>query len=467
MKKSGKIMAAGLGAVILGASLGGCDPEGPSSKKSGGYYGESYRVECETTTERRNKNLFGVMYIVGEGHTINGWDYRTGFQLMHNLGVGMVRYGIEGNCFPTLTMRDEDAIKLTHDMAAEAKKQGIELIWSCYFDYRNNQPNWSDSGIYRKDDREGSAYMKWLGDCASVFRRAAEEFPEATVWELGNEPNGNKNYTDGTPATYEEWAQIYADYMYYASEAIHSVNPDAVVMMGAFTEPEGLGRSGNISYTDAQLSEKWGRRGQEGRAVSWLNYIYDYIESGAAPSMYPDDYFQCGSWHPYTFDRFDADYFVQENQKFYDVIKTREGKDKRCYITEFGFSDGFAGADFAIENDADGAKRQALIADYTVEMYETVRDRMPYIESVCYFRAFNDTRDKYWAGDSDDFGRTISMYGLFYDPNPDFKYRDYYPRETEEGKTPKIPTAGAPKPVAYAYQQLAGGAGPLDLFVEK
>ena len=418
------------------------------------YRGENYREELETPT---GENLFGMMYIAWEGYSANGIDYVTGMQLMKNLGVKMIRFDVPASLmFPTIDTRDEAVIAQVHDLIAEATKNGITLIGTCMPDYRTT--GWYyGSDLLRRNEEEGSVYQLWLQNMEQLYYLVASELTEITLWEMGNEPNGARTYTDGTTANLKEVAEIYTDQMYHASLGIHRANPDNVTIMGAFTEPEGLGLSDEVSYEDRDL---WGEYGDQGRAIAWLNYIYDNIESGGWPSIYPDDYFQAAAWHPYTFINFDADYFVEENQKFYDVIKEREGKDKRVYITEFGFSDGFGGGMLDIEDDADGTKKQEIIAQMTKEMYETVRDRMPYVETVCYFRAFNDTRDRYWAGDTP-FAKTLTMYGLFYDPNPDGTYPDLYPMETG---SPAVP--GAPKPVAYAYQEVAGGEGALDLFVK-
>lgn len=435
------------------AALSGCSTEKEGDDNV--YRGENYRKELETPT---GENLYGMMYIAYEGATYNGVDYVKGMELMKNLGVKMIRYDLPVTLmFPTPTTRNEEVIAKAHAIAGEAIKNGITLIATCLPDYRS--AGWYYGGeLLRRDEKEGSEYQLWLQNIEQFCYLAAAEMTEINLWEMGNEPNGSRTYTDGTTANLQEVAEIYTDQMYYASAGVHRANSMNVSIMGAFTEPEGLGRSDTVNYEDREL---WGKYGDQGRAIAWLNYIYDFIESGGLPSIYPDDYFQAAAWHPYTFIDFDADYFVEENQKIYDVIKTREGKDKRVYITEFGYSDGFGGGMLDVEGDTDGSAKQEVIAKMTKEMYETVRDRMPYVETVCYFRAFNDTRDRYWAGD-DGFARTLTMYGLFYDPNPDNTYPDLYPMDTGE---PAVP--GAPKPVAYAYQEVAGGEGPLDLLVKE
>ncbi len=453
MKKLKKLLAALLAlAMLLSMTLlTGCDQGGQEDNV---YRGENYRKELEKPTGR---NLYGMMYIAYEGQHHNGWDAATGMELMKNLGVKMIRLDIPASAmFPTMDTRNEEVIAEVHGIIAEAQKRDIEIIGVALPDYR--RAGWDYSGtLIRRSEEEDSEYRIWMENLEEMYCIIASELKEVTLWEMGNEPNGSRTYTDGKTAGLEEVAEIYTEQMYYASLGMHRANPDNVSIMGAFTEPEGLGHSDEYSYEDRAL---WGPYGDQGRAIGWLNYIYDFILGGGFASIYPDDYFQAAAWHPYTFRSFDADYFVAENQKIYDVILQREGKDKRVYFTEIGFSDGFVGESLDVDGDTDGSKKQEVIARLTKDLYETVAERMPYVETVCWFRAFNDTRDRYWAGD-DDFARTLTMYGLFYDPNPDAKYPDLYPMDVGVSAVP-----GAPKPVAFAYQQVAGGQGPLDLFVK-
>lgn len=421
MKKSKKLLALVLSAVLVLSMtlIAGCDNgqnEGPKD------YGKYYRPEIQEVDKSK---LAGMMYIVNEGYNYNNVDYVTGMQTMKNLGVKRIRYDVpQVTGFADLeSPGDENFLGVAHDIIAEANKHGIELIASAlpynYF-FDKGWDNSIGAGVPKRT-ADPEYYQKWLKGVGDMMYRIVSEFPELTIWELGNEPNGNPyKYTDGTVATMEETARIYADLMYVCAEAVHKVNPDNITVMGGLTELSGLGTTGGNA--------------------SFLQDIYDYIKSGEAPSKYPDDYFQWACWHPYTFSEFDPDFFVEENQKIYDTIVKNEGKHKKVIFSEFGFSDA-------------GLNQKTIVRLMKV-MFDTIRERMPYVETVCWFRAFNDYNDRGWGGDT-----TLVMYGLFYDPNYEYegagdnKYQgDLY-----------IP--GEPKPQAYAFQECAGGSGDLTLMM--
>lgn len=456
LKKLSLCLAAVLSVVTVFSACG----DTPSSEPTK-YRGENYRKELEKPTSR--DNVYGMMYICYEGDRVNGWDYKTGMQLMSNMGVKVIRFDVPArDMFPVLdeTKKNVTVIENARAMVKEAQSHGITVIGNYYSNYCSALGGWqSGDKILRRDYSDGSVYQQWLEDCQEMERLVATAIPEIKLWEMGNEPNHSETYTDGEVANLEEVAWIFAEKMYYSSLGIHAANKDNVTVMGAFTEPEGLGKS---AYRNYEPREYWGKLKNKGRALSWLEYIYDAIDSGELPSLYYDDYFQCAAWHPYTFTYFDADEFVKENNKFYEIIKRREGKDKIVYLTEYGFSDGMQ-----IQTQ-DGENRQQAIARMIKEVYTTIRDRMPYVESCCYFRAISDTRDRYWAKDNKgNPDWSMAMYGLIYDPNPCLDYPDYLPGEGYEVCSTETAVPGTPKPGAYAYQEIAGGSGALDLFMKK
>ena len=99
------------------------------------------------------------------------------------------------------------------------------------------------------------------------------------------------------------------------------------------------------------------------------------------------------------------------------------------FLTEFGWNESIWGE----EN----------ITEAMQDLYTVIAEQMPYVESLHYFRAF------------DNMGNNGEVAGMFYDPNPE--RIDVLPG-SDVRRTP-----GAPKPFAYAYQQAAGGSGSLDL----
>lgn len=422
MSKCKKIVSLCLAAAMLLAAcmLTGCDTEGGSEERD---YGDYYRPETQTVDQSL---LPGMMYIVNEGYNYNNVDYVTGLETMKNLGVKRIRFDTPGgDAFPDLTTRAEDRIQTAHDIIAEAEKNGIEMIADClpynYFFDKGWVYSVDGAGVPRRDTAEGSYYNQWLQGVGEMMYTIVSEFKEIVLWELGNEPNGTPyTYLDGTVATMQETAVIYADLMYVCAEAVHRADPDDLTVMGGLTELSGLGTTGGNA--------------------SFLQDIYDYIYSDESPSQYADDYFQIACWHPYTFTDMDPDYFVEQNQKVYDVIVQNEGKDKKVIFSEFGFSD--------------ATVSQQAIVQFIYTMFETIRERMPYVETICWFRAFNDYNDRGWGGDT-----TLVMYGLFYDPNYEYEGSG----DNKYKGTLYIP--GEPKPQAYAYQACAGGSGDLTLMM--
>ena len=408
-------------AMLLGVTLlCGCDTSGTGEKRD---YGEYYRPETQTVDQNL---LAGMMYIVNEGYNLNNVDYVPGLQTMKNLGVKRIRFDTPGgDAFPDLETVIEGPAQTAHDIIAEAEKNGIEIIATClpynYFYDKGWVYSVTGAAVPKRDTTEGSYYNLWLQGVGNMMYAIVSEFQEVTMWELGNEPNGNPyTYMDGSVATMQETAVIYADLMYVCAEAVHRADKNDLTVMGGLTELAGLGTTGGNA--------------------SFLQDMYDYIYSNESPSQYADDYFQIACWHPYTFADMDPDYFVEENQKVYDVIVKNEGKDKKVIFSEFGFSD--------------ATVTQQAIVQFIYTMFETIRERMPYVETICWFRAFNDYNDRSWGGDT-----TLVMYGLFYDPNYE------YEGSGDNKYKGKLYIPGEPKPQAYAYQACAGGTGDLTLMM--
>ena len=215
--------------------------------------------------------------------------------------------------------------------------------------------------------------------------------------------------------------------LYYASRGIKESNKAALVLMGGITEPTGLGTTTNN--------------------VDFLQYLYDNIKSGnfgyfydteskAEASVNPDDYFTAVGWHPYiSTGTFNADYFVEKNNEIYQVVLNNEGKHKKVFFTEIGFSG--------------DASRETLIAENVEKLYETVKLKMPYVEAVNYYKIFN-VAVVGWTG-------AKSRYGLFYDPDSN---------RSDDNDDGTVNTPGAPKKAAYAFQKVAGGKGELTLLTK-
>ena len=93
---------------------------------------------------------------------------------------------------------------------------------------------------------------------------------------------------------------------------------------------------------------------------------------------------------------------------------------------------------------------EEISAKYLKSMYQLVKDEMPYVQFVTYYKLFDyGDAATYWTHE-------ISRYGLFYDPVASRSYNDGYDEQS-------IVTPGAPKKQAYAYQEVAGGQGEINL----
>lgn len=433
-----KIAALALGAVLTLAAVAGCAQDQEPETK---YYGENYRPELSQVDR---SHFYGAMYIAYEMDRWNNLPYELGVQTLKNMGVQSIRLDLFAQeCFPTMSAarieRNETEIAKVHSIIAAMQDAGM-LVIGCV------NPNWVEGMGFQgenvpmpRNDREGSEYQAWLSTYQRNWQTVVAEFSELTYFEIGNETNQGGAYLDGS-GNYDmlEKADIYTDMLYAASSGIHAANKNAVSIMGGLAEFVKLGTSVNDAY------------------ITFLTRIYDNIASGAWPSMYTDDYFQAVAWHPYVFHDWDADYFVEENQRVYDLIKEREGKDKKVFFTEIGWSDKM------VVQTLPGKTVQETIAVWLTDMYQTVKERMPYVESVQVFRAFNDVRDYNWAGES-----SMGAYGLFYDANWEiFKGSEENLRETDPA-TGKCVVPGTPKPAAVAYQQMTGATGSLNLLRDR
>lgn len=432
-----RLLSLVIAAILAISIMAGCGQKSNGEK----YYGENYRKEL---SEVDRSHLFGAMYIAYEMDRWHNLPYQLGVQTLKNMGMQSIRLGLfESQLWPVMSSarveRNEAEIQKMHDIIKTIQDADMMIVAGAY-------PNWLDGkGFideelpFKRDLNPDSNYQKWLKSFEKNWEIIATEFPELSYFEIGNEPNHGGSYVIDS-GTYDmlEKADIYLDMLYAASAGIHKVNKNAIVIMGGLAEFVKLGTSINDAY------------------ISFFKRIYDNIESGEWPSIYPDDYFQAVCWHPYLFYDWDADYFVEENDRVYNYVKEREGKHKKVFFTEIGWSDKM------VMKKLPGKTVQETIAVWMTDMYQTVKNRMPYVETVQVFRAFNDVRDYHWAGEF-----SMGAYGLFYDANWEiFKGDEEFLRETDV-ETGKCVIPGTPKPVAYAIQQMTGATGSLTLLQER
>ena len=427
----------------------GCRPPNESSQSQSSPSGEQ---ELPLTVEygiADQSNLYGICYHM-EGNFYWGTPFTNSeipidVQLIANLGAKTVRHWM--HC--TKLMVDKDTIneaesQRLHIALQECQSHGIINIG---MNHHNFNKGVSSGGKPARNMTKGSDYIQWLDDYYTTWFNLVKEFPEVTYWEIDNElnnPDFMYNAYDKSYFSAVQMAQIATDMLYYATRAIHDANPNAKSVMGGLTEPMGFG------YGDTSMSKP---------TNAWfLQEIYNNIFSGEfgyfysketseTASVNPDDYFDVFSYHPYVWSwaPLDKEYFISESHKLYQVILDNEGKHKKVFITEVGFSEFGRG--------------QKIVSESITNMYTAIASSMPYVETLNYFKLY-DIATEAWAGAPADNG--MERYGLFYDFN---HAREYYQLDPDAPSThtDKLCVAGAPKDTAYTFQQLAGGKGLLTL----
>ena len=260
-------------------------------------------------------------------------------------------------------------ISIVRDAVNRLKASGVEnfLALATAFVYPKEYP--TTTGYVVPDPyEEYDMYIRFLKIQQKAYIAFATEFPEVKFFEPANEPEGNdcihKNgYTHGGSEiinanymyTQYDQVRIVADLCWYTTKAVQSVNPNAKVaipgLMGLVTTPE------------------------------YLEGIYEAIESSGLPvgqekaDVDPDNYFQILNWHPYTFgsDRVN-DAWIQLHNDIYNVAIEHGDGGKPVWFTEFGWTDNGE------------PTRQQTIADALIEFFDTVKTKMPYVQTVMVFR---------------------------------------------------------------------------------
>ena len=362
-------------------------------------YGEYYKVENETVN---NEYLAGMCYMEYEWN--NQLNDDNVLLAMKNLGVKSLRMWMHFSYFmenPT-TLNQEKVDKM-HEYLKKAIDMNFQIIGMNHYSYHHE--GYFSIGKERRIDFENpsSKYSIWLDDYETSWYTLANEFKEITYWEIDNElDNPDFMYIDGAKndvLNQTEMAHISLDMLYRGSIGIHKANKANNTIMGGLVDSNGLGKGS--SYNNVYT----------GNNKEFLEIFYDLIDSGEHGSIYYDDFFQIAAWHPYYYQGTADDYFVSENNKIYEIIKRREGKDKKVFLTEFGWTD------LAVLD-----KSQNII-----DLYTTLKEKMPYVESLHYFLLF----DKFFENNV----------GLFDSP---------------------LSKDASPKSSAYAYQKVNNGSGKLD-----
>ena len=382
-------------------------------------------LDCEGGIGDRTK-LYGVCYEPSVRlETEDLFNVSKDTEMLKNLGVTSMRFWMQTTyLLENPTTVKEDICKKMHKIIASFQKAGITVTGMSHTNFNSGI---TSSGKPARDvSSPTTEYVKWLENYRTSFRTLAKEFPEITQWEIDNEVNNTdfmKNLANESVYSQEQMAEIATDILWYGSKGIHEGNAKAKTVL-----------SGLVGL-------------YSGRIKTFLEKVYLNIESGEygydyakgdkkSASKNPDDYFEIACWHPYIEGAFSQKVFKKYNDEIYRVILEHEKKHKKVIFSEVGFSN--------------TTYAEKISAKYLTEMFTVIREQMPYVESVHYYKLFDYAdAEKYWT-------HTISRYGLFYDPDPSRRYTN--------NESDGYVVAAEPKPAALAFQQLAGGSGELNIY---
>ena len=332
--------------------------------------------------------------------------------------------------FPTIIKRAEKSNELSlirdecdryHEYLAKLKANGVEriLLMCSSFLYPYNFKNGTAQCV-PDPLKDPDIYKEWMDMVYESYRMIAEEFPEVKYFESGNEYDlsdflHKSEFATDKSALYTatEAAWITADIAYTANKAIKSVNKYNVNVMA------GMSQYATVTYFES---------------------VYEAIESKRLPTIEdhyvtdPDDYFDVIAWHNYPIKvRFGTDLdklladFSATCEARYEVAKKHGDGDKRVWITEIGISDDNIYDIIPGIGEEDELEK---LSEYAIKMLQAVKDGMPYVETVFWFRY----ADMY----SGAIGTAEDHYGLFYSADDPVHH-------------------GAPKPVALAMYKWVHG----------
>ena len=371
-------------------------------------------ASCQKGKEPKNdfnvdkQFIYGMDDIYWQEYSWEGISYTLEHQLFKSLGVKSIRFWAHATwMLSSPTKVNEKQYQIARNSLDEIKDEGYQIIGlnhgSFKLDYLGETNSTVTSAKPPRDLTEGSKYRRWLEDYQTSWCNLVKLFPEIKLWEIDNETNNTDfmKRVGGGQFSKHEMAEITYDMMYHASKGIHEGNPEAMTVMGGLVV-----------------------RGAENFLEDLYDMIYNVDDKGFWPSNNPDDYFQSACWHPYM-SGFNKKSFINVNNSIYEVVKRREGKDKRVFLTEAGI------------NDSNYSNNEELCAQYIKDMYEAARDDLYYVESLHYYRMWDENSNG-------------KRYGLFTDPTTKREIGDV--------------NIAAPKPAAFAYQELTGATGDLHIY---
>jgi hypothetical protein len=397
--------------------------------------------------------------------------------LSGSLGVGTYRLWMNlDNIFSagsnSTLILDNNSLAFFKGFIAKLIAKGVDNIVAvnCGYLYPAGYipDNFWPFGVFPDPATEAQIYKDFMSLTEIAYARLAELFPEIKYWECGNETNedmycNKKGYVQETWKTdrdlnrftysFEEKARITTDLMFYSARGIKAGNPSVQAVMPGLVF--------NIN--------------SEHGIAPFLTKIYDNIASGNYPTANvilnekttdPSRYFDILNWHPYEFGgRFEPEsVFIALNKQLFAIAVENGDADKKAFFTEFGWS---STQDFSLEDLAykDRSSLENSQAAYLANAIKTIRERLPQVESVIFFRLFDwETVFTYTWPTETGFGfftspGTVDVQGLKDIFDWEYPYKNYY----EGFRVCKPESVGGnypgprPKPVALKLFELING----------
>jgi hypothetical protein len=227
----------------------------------------------------------------------------------------------------------------------------------------NFSPPITDGQVVPKRNlTEGSTYRIFLGNYEQSWKILAETFPNITLWEIGNEynlhpylhPSGYVSGSSSTWFSFQETVDIVTDLLYYGSIGIHEGNPEATTVMCGL---------GPLEFDLDSIK-------------TFLNAIYQNIESSSWPSTNSDDFFEIACWHPYL-NSIEPNQlnWVDPNNAIRSVMIDHGDDNKSVIFSEFGYSNKHTGLG------------EAQVSEYLFNSYRIAAESFkPWLRTICWFR---------------------------------------------------------------------------------
>lgn len=386
MRKTKYRLLAGLLAAVI-ALLCGCDAAQQNTDPTG-----SQETTLPQVTEK--SYLFGVNYV--DARMSDRVAVNQAVTLISALGADSAR--LNPGVVETGTTMFETARTRLHSMISALTLSGVEQV---IVEISSLPMDGVMGNLAPYPDLEDDEYLAFLDGVEAMVTMLVEEFPEVKYWQIGNlmnidlfmHPLGwqeTNSPVDGF--TLEEKAQLTVDVMYRTMKAVRAKSEDAVVIMPAMGTPNG-------EDMEAYLTE-----------------VYKQILSGERGSSKVEDFMDALAWHPVITAKPDQSW-VDANNALYAIAESNGDGDRPVYLTELGYN-----------STEEGSEEEH--AQWVEEAYRLVDEQMPYVESVHYYRLFNDGEERN---------------GLFNEPREGF----------------------APTQKGVAFQTAANGSGDLERYVIK